>query len=219
MNEELKAELLSMLSLDLNKRYGKAGQEDNDIDEKNTERMKVILYQYGFPGQSMVGHEAALAAFAIIQHSPDLSFQQSCLPLLLEAARAGELEMRLYAYLEDRVRLKTGHRQLYGSQLRNIGDSCVGLQLLDESEDVHIRRGNVGLEPLTMNMAFYLARRYAVNILHADGNVNIRVAADARITADGKPIKAFVGQGSASYTLEMVWNEEQKQLCVSSCTS
>jgi hypothetical protein len=215
MNEQLKSELLSMLELDKKMRYQNMRDPnywDRETDHRNTERMKEIIHQYGFPRKSLVGDEAALAAWAIIQHSPDLQFQQDCLPLIYEAAKAGEFDMRLYAYLEDRVRLKMGHKQLYGSQLQDRGNNCAGLQPLDDSEDVHVRRANVGLEPLELNLAFYLARRYAIKVLNLDPNVKIQIV-------HAKPIRATIKQMDKQYTLEMEWNEEQKQLCVTACKS
>ena len=123
----------------------------NDIDRNNTERMKQIVRKVGFPGKSLVGNDGVWAAWAIIQHSPDPEFQQYCLPLIYEAAKSGEIEVRLYAYLEDRVRIKSGQQQLYGTQLQHIGNDGVGVQPLDDPANVHTRRKDIGLEPLSMN--------------------------------------------------------------------
>jgi hypothetical protein len=62
-----------------------AGREspwDSELDRENTERLKQIVEQEGWPRKSDVGELAAEAAWIILQHSPDEDFQADMLPVL-----------------------------------------------------------------------------------------------------------------------------------------
>lgn len=86
------------------------------VDHKNTERMKEIIAEIGWPKESEVG-DAAGGAWLLVQHAdqqPD--FQKECLELIKKAVEEGEAKGHRYAYLYDRVQLAYGKKQLYGSQ-------------------------------------------------------------------------------------------------------
>ncbi len=86
------------------------------VDHKNTERMKEIIAEIGWPKTSEVG-DATGSAWLLVQHAdqqPD--FQKTCLPLIQAAVEEGEARGSNYAYLYDRVMLAQGQKQLYGSQ-------------------------------------------------------------------------------------------------------
>jgi hypothetical protein len=51
------------------------------------------------------------------------------------------------AVLEDRVRLQSGRKQLYGTQLRRVGDRLVPAPT-EDSAHVDMRRDAAGLPPL-----------------------------------------------------------------------
>ncbi|MDG2449678.1 MAG: hypothetical protein P8M34_08565 [Saprospiraceae bacterium] len=85
-------------------------------DSKNTERIIEVIEEHGYPGKSMVGPGHASTAFLIIQHA-DLEIQQKYLTLITNAADAGEVQWSSVALLLDRVRMREGKSQIYGSQL------------------------------------------------------------------------------------------------------
>ena len=92
-------------------------REGSQADRRHTARLKEIVAEFGWPTRSMVGKQAALAAFLIVQHADhDPDFQSRCLPMLVEAAQHGEVSKGHVAYLTDRVRVKQGKPQLYGTQ-------------------------------------------------------------------------------------------------------
>lgn len=72
------------------------------IDAANTERMKAVVSQYGWPGPELVGRDGAEAAFLLVQHA-DHAFQKEMLPLVEKAYRSGGLAGQSYALLLDRV--------------------------------------------------------------------------------------------------------------------
>jgi hypothetical protein len=67
-----------------------------------------------------------------------------------EAVVRGKARARSLALLEDRVALREGRRQIYGSQVY-VGMNGVGSYVLplEDPENVDKRRAAVGLEPLS----------------------------------------------------------------------
>jgi len=62
-----------------------------NIDQHNTERLKQIVAEHGWPGRSLVGEDGADAAWLLAQHADrDLAFQKQCLDLLRAAVLADE---------------------------------------------------------------------------------------------------------------------------------
>ena len=127
---------------DLNEKQAK-------MDRLNQERLEVIIQEFGWPGKKLVGADASEAAFMIVQHS-DLPYQEKYLSLLKEAAKVGDLRASNVALLEDRVLMRQGKKQIYGTQLFS-NDSTGGklvLAPIEEEERVDERRKQVGLPPL-----------------------------------------------------------------------
>lgn len=119
-----------------------------EMDSINTALIIGIIDQYGYPGRSLVGDGQASAAWLVIQHAP-LEVQLEYLPVITEAADKGELRKADWALLIDRIRMRQGQAQLYGSQV--IRDEETGQFKFHEIEDeanVNKRRAEVGLGPL-----------------------------------------------------------------------
>jgi len=118
------------------------------IDADNTAYMKTVIDKYGWPGNSMVGEDGALAAFLLVQHADLQSgFQKQCLPLLEAAVQAKEAAADHVALLTDRVLIAEGKPQRYGTQFRTVGGESVPFPI-EDPENVDARRKAVGLEPL-----------------------------------------------------------------------
>ena len=120
------------------------------IDAANTERMRAIVNQYGWPGPSLVGPDGSEAAFMLVQHA-DLAFQQKMLPLVEKAYRSGGLSGQDYALLLDRVRVGEGKPQVYGTQAKRFEEwngQEPALQPIEDEANVDKRRAEVGLPPL-----------------------------------------------------------------------
>lgn len=126
-----------------------AVKSQGEIDHRNMARLEEIIKRHGWPAKSLVGAEAAKAAFLILQHS-DLVRQEKYLPLLKKAAKKGEARPADVAMMEDRVLIRRGKKQLYGTQVRS-GPETGGKMVLEPIEDeerVDERRAAVGLMPL-----------------------------------------------------------------------
>lgn len=119
------------------------------IDRENTEWLKSVVREHGWPGRSLVGRDGSDAAWLLVQHADhDAPFQRECLDLLTEAVAKGEGDQRNLAYLTDRVMLKERGVQRYGTQFR-YGPEGPEPQPLEDPERVDELRATIGLDPLS----------------------------------------------------------------------
>lgn len=99
------------------KRLEALWEKQAEADKRNMKRLVEIIEQYGWPGNSLVGKDGSLTAFLIVQHG-GLEDQKKYFPLLKEAVGKGEADPVHAAYLEDRILMREGKKQIYGTQLR-----------------------------------------------------------------------------------------------------
>lgn len=110
----------------------------------NTDWLRGVVHEYGWPGRSLVGEDGADAAWLLAQHSDhDPAFQRECLDLLEVAAGREDASRRNLAYLTDRVLLKERGKQIYGTQFKGPAP-----QPIEDPERVDELRAAAGLEPL-----------------------------------------------------------------------
>lgn len=118
------------------------------IDSANTAWLKTYVAQWGWPRSAQVGDEAVRAAFLIVQHAThDTAFMRAMLPSIKESYRRGELDGSAVALLTDRLEVKAGRPQIYGTQLSLRGGRWV-LDPIVDSLRVDERRRSMGLPPL-----------------------------------------------------------------------
>ena len=130
-----------------------------NVDEKNRNRLKEIIAEFGFPGKKMVGKEAMQGIFLIIQHSDgDKEWQKSQLKNIEEAVKNGDMDGQSYAYLYDRIKLNGGEKQLYGTQFVKVDpiNKIVELADTEHPENLDKRRMEVGMMPIEMYKRFML---------------------------------------------------------------
>ncbi len=88
------------------------------IDCSNTAWLRAQVETHGWFNISQYGERADEAAWLIVQHADRTpAFQGEMLALLQERAEAGETQPRRVAYLSDRVAVKEGRPQRYGTQM------------------------------------------------------------------------------------------------------
>jgi hypothetical protein len=124
-----------------------ASTQAEAVDRRNTMRMREIVARAGWPDKDVVGEDGAQAAWLLVQHADDLTFQRHCLALLERAADSGLVDPAHVAYLTDRVRMKEGRPQIYGTQLRERDGRLVPFPI-EDAERVDHRRARVGMPPL-----------------------------------------------------------------------
>ena len=120
------------------------------VDSENTARMRHIIKQYGWPGPELVGKDGTEAAFILVQHA-DPAFQREVLPLVRDAYQANKLSGQDYALLLDRVLVREGKLQVYGTQAKSF-DQWKGhepvLEPIEDEANIDRRRAEVGLPAL-----------------------------------------------------------------------
>jgi hypothetical protein len=114
------------------------------IDKKNTERIKQIIGEIGYPTISKVGKTASFNIWLLVQHSPDQNFMADCLQLMQRDAN--DINPQNIAYLEDRVNMFQNKPQRYGTQLRQDPETGkLKLYTFTDIQTVNAARKSVGL--------------------------------------------------------------------------
>ncbi|MET0815765.1 MAG: DUF6624 domain-containing protein [Pseudoxanthomonas sp.] len=126
------------------KRTAAEWRRQEAIDAANMARLAQIIDRHGWPGVRFAGYEGASNAFLVLQHA-ELDSQRKYLPLMREAVQRHDALGNHLALLEDRVRMREGKPQIYGSQL--VGNPPALVPIEDEA-NVDQRRRAVGLGPL-----------------------------------------------------------------------
>ena len=90
-------------------------KEQLTVDRENLALLDVIVCKFGWPTKSALGEKAALTPFLIVQHA-DLPVQETYLPSIKAAVAAKEADPTHLATLEDRINVRHGRPQVYGSQ-------------------------------------------------------------------------------------------------------
>ncbi|MFN3996495.1 DUF6624 domain-containing protein [Algoriphagus sp.] len=116
----------------------------------NQIRIEQIFNEFGFVGFDLAGEEGSTHFWLIVQHSdhnPD--FQKRVLEKMKMEVEKENANPSSYGLLVDRVKINTGEKQIYGTQVSynfETGQAYSG-NLLD-SLTVNERRKSIGLPPL-----------------------------------------------------------------------
>ena len=136
------------------KEFGRESQEFKDAaaqtrhqDSLNIIQIEGLIAKYGWMGPRKVGFRGSRAIYLVVQHA-GLPVQEKYLPLMRKAAKLGNASMDDLAFLEDRVLIRQGRMQIYGSQMKTVDGHSYPIRLKDP-KNVDIRRFNVGLEPMS----------------------------------------------------------------------
>ena len=157
-NTALKIELLDRGHRDQAVRdsvFGKGSELDSagvrwmqQVDMENTQWLKELVAREGWPSASKVGSEASNSAFLIVQHAThDPAFQRMMLDTITLGYQKGEVDGQAYALLFDRVMVKAGGKQRYGTQAQ-IRSGGIVFDPIEDSMKVDSLRATVGLPPL-----------------------------------------------------------------------
>lgn len=114
-------------------------------DRKNTEMLKAMVSEQGWPTISRVGPVPSHSAWLLVQHADhDPAFQLRALRLMEPLAAKGEVRPANYAYLYDRVMLKIVGKQRYATQVMCDGGKRVP-RPLEDGVDVEAERAKMEL--------------------------------------------------------------------------
>jgi hypothetical protein len=124
-------------------------------DSINVIKVTRVLDERGWLGKDKIGNEANMALFLVIQHA-DLKVQEKYLPMMRDAVKKGNAKGTSLALLEDRVALRTGKKQIYGSQIYiNLKTNEHYIAPLEDPDNVDKRRAEVGLPPLADYVSYW----------------------------------------------------------------
>jgi uncharacterized protein DUF6624 len=119
------------------------------IDAENQKIVSDILSRYGWPNRKEYGSIGpAQVVFLVIQHAP-LAYQKQYYEIVKQAVESGSLMKNSFALFEDRLLVRQGKKQRYGSQVKV--DQTSGAQEFYPIEDelnVDKRRKAMGLQPI-----------------------------------------------------------------------
>jgi len=125
----------------------------NQMDSINLIQVKSILDVNGWLGEDEIGSQGNSTLFLVIQHA-DQTTQEKYLPMMRTAVKNGKADANSLALLEDRVALRQGKRQIYGSQIGQDPNTKLYYVLpLEDPDNVDKRRFEVGLQPLLQYIA------------------------------------------------------------------
>lgn len=114
-----------------------------EADSINLLKVSEIIAKFGW-----LKAENGRILFMVIQHS-DLDTQKKYLPIVRKAVSDGILKPGNLALLEDRIALREGRKQIYGSQISwNLKTNQYFVLPLADPDQVDQRRAAVGLKPL-----------------------------------------------------------------------
>lgn len=123
-----------------------------DLDRRHTAVLCEIVAEHGWPGLALVGIRGAEAAWLLAQHA-DLDDQRVFRPLLQAAVQAGDATVLQLAFLDDRIAMREGRPQWYGTQMIRQGTSLFRLYEVEEPDTLDARRAEIGLGPVADQLA------------------------------------------------------------------
>ena len=113
-----------------------------DADSVCLQAVMSLIDKCGFPSKEEVGETGMSAIFLVFQHS-EAGIMAYFYPQLMEAVERGDIRMTSMALMQDRMLMRHGLRQYYGSQISN-----GALYPVHDSANLNKRREAIGLQPI-----------------------------------------------------------------------
>jgi uncharacterized protein DUF6624 len=151
----VKDQTLRLLLPSINEKFGVNSPEQkyfwsliDQQDSINELEITKIIDDYGWLGVNKIGEKANQCIWLVIQHAP-LKSQEKYLPHLKVSVEKGESDGWYLAFLEDRILMRKGEKQFYGSQAvynKETGKSHI--YQISDVDNVNIRRKKLGMESM-----------------------------------------------------------------------
>ena len=150
-NEDQKYRLQSD---EIEQKYGRDSKEIKELwktihikDSVNLVKITALLDKYGWLGYDVIGNQGTSTLFLVIQHS-DLKTQVKYLPLMREAVKNGNAAPSNLALLEDRVLMRQGKKQIYGSQIARNDKGEYYVFPMTDPDNIDKLRSEMGLQSI-----------------------------------------------------------------------
>lgn len=139
---------------------------------KNKDSLNLIFVEkwidkHGWPGPEGVGFQGVQALFLVIQHA-DLKIQKKYYPLIKKAESESKMLSSNVAIMEDRIAVREGRNQPYGSQFyydaemkKNIVYPVADIEKLEQF------RKSMGLQPMNEYLKDWSVEAYKLNLMYA----------------------------------------------------
>jgi len=136
-------------------------------DNSNLAFVEKWINKHGWLGPEEIGFMGVQAVFLVIQHA-DLKTQKKYYPMLKKAEREGNILSSNVALIEDRIAIREGRNQTYGSQFYVDPESKKNIVYpLENVEDVDRLRKSVGLQPMKEYVKDWSIESYTSNLPEA----------------------------------------------------
>ncbi|RZK97631.1 MAG: hypothetical protein EOO62_27720 [Hymenobacter sp.] len=120
-------------------------------DSLHLTRLRQLVAQYGWPGRAEVGRTGSEALFLLLLHSDNAAVLAEFLPAVQRSVQQGQTEAKSLVYLTDRLAMRQGKPQQYGTQFQqNDQTHLLEVYSMEKPDQVDVRRYYVGLMPLTV---------------------------------------------------------------------
>ena len=126
-------------------------EEVQRTDNIHNEQLQDIINQIGWPTPQKVGVKAASAAFLLAEKAP-LALKKQLLPTFKEQFKQGNLTGQQLAVFTDKLLIKEGKKQQYGTQLAIVNKEVIFNNIEDEKH-VDQRRAAMGMISLSAYQA------------------------------------------------------------------
>lgn len=157
-NQKLHDQLLVMEDISQKNRHEIQSYHGKDIpkkvsnkialsDQKNSQSLQKIIDKFGWPKPVLVGEKGVKTAFLILQHAPQV-MQQSLLPQLEIEFQQGNLAGQQLALFTDKILIKAGKKQRYGTQLAIVNGEIIFNNIEDE-KNLEKRRAQMKMMPMS----------------------------------------------------------------------
>lgn len=119
-----------------------------DITQLHTQTLNKIVQLQGWPTKEQVTEEGVKAAFELVNHANNLSFQQNMLPFIIQSYMDKQgISGEAVAIFTDKVSIAQGKSQVFGTQADFISGKIVFFQIQNQDSVDHLR-AQMGMPPL-----------------------------------------------------------------------
>ena len=123
-------------------------------DSTNLKVITAIIDAQGWLGPDKIGDQGSQTLFLVIQHA-DSATQEKYLPLMKAAVERGNAKPQDLALLTDRVLMRQGKKQIYGSQVNADSTGKYFFYPIEDEKNVNKRRTEIGLGPIEEYALFF----------------------------------------------------------------
>lgn len=137
-------------------------------DSSNLVFAEQLIHKHGWLGAQEIGMQGTQALFLIIQHA-DLNRQKKYYPLIKQAEKEGKVLSSNVAILEDRIAVREGLPQSYGSQgYYDKEKKKTFIYPLKDLDKLDSLRKSTGLQPMNIYLKDWDAEDYKSYLPHAE---------------------------------------------------